>query len=97
LLLDTRIWVVDDNVYLVLKDNDLVKVHDLNSGQMLTGLRLGAWLVASDEQKGRVHDSCSGEHSSHEDIVTWAIDEGDMTHEEELVVAVPALGLVLLA
>lgn len=41
---------------LVLEDDDLVELHDLNSGQMLRGLGLGAGFVTSNEQQGGVHD-----------------------------------------
>jgi hypothetical protein len=45
---------------------------------MFTSLRLGAGLVTSDQKKSRVHDSSSCEHSSHEHIMAWAINEGDV-------------------
>ena len=66
-------------VALVLQNDDLVKLHDLHGGQVLTSLRLWARLVACYEQKGAVHDGGTGKHGSHEDIVTRAVDEGYMS------------------
>jgi hypothetical protein len=44
---------------LVLKNDDLVELHDLNGSQMLGGLRLGARFVTGDKEKGSVHDGSS--------------------------------------
>ncbi len=54
---------------------------------MLTSLGLGAGLVASDEEEGRIHDGCSCDHSGHKDIVAWAIHEGDVSEQVELRIA----------
>jgi hypothetical protein len=75
LLLDTGLWIFDDNVDFVLENNDLTKVHDGNSSQMLTGLWLRTRLVSCNKQESRVHDCCTSKHGSHQDIVTWAINE----------------------
>lgn len=96
LLFDASVCIFDDNINFILQNNDLVEVHDLDGSKMLTSLRLGAWLVTSDEEEGGVHDSRSCQHCSHEDIVTWAIDEGDMSHEEEFRIAMLTLSLILL-
>ena len=60
---------------LVLQDDNLVQLHNLNSGQMLRGLRLGTRFVASDEKQGSVHDGGTRQHGAHENIVTRAVDE----------------------
>lgn len=41
---------------LVLEDDNLVQLHDLDGGQMLRGLGLGASFVSGNKQKGGVHD-----------------------------------------
>jgi hypothetical protein len=51
LLLDAGVGVVNDDVDFVLQNYDLVQVHDLNSCQVLTGLRLRTGLVSSDEKQ----------------------------------------------
>lgn len=43
-------------VDLVLENDDVVELHDLDSGKMLGGLRLGAGFVSGDEEEGGVHD-----------------------------------------
>jgi hypothetical protein len=60
---------------LVLENDDVVKLHDLNGGQMLRGLGLGAGFVSSDEEKGGVHDGGARQHGAHENVVTGAVDE----------------------
>ena len=61
---------------------------------MLTRLRLRVGLVSGDEQKRGVHDGRTGQHRSHERIVTRAIHEGDMPRENELSLAYLAVGHV---
>jgi len=39
-----------DQVNLVLNNNDVLKLHDFNGSQVLTGLRLRAWLISSDQK-----------------------------------------------
>ena len=65
---------------------------------MLTGLGLGAGLVACDEEKCGVHDGDSCKHCGHEYIMSWAIDEGNVSDEEKGRIAAwgGALGRVLL-
>jgi hypothetical protein len=60
---------------LVLENDDVVKLHDLNGGQMLRGLGLRAGFVSGDEEKGGVHDGGARQHGAHENVVTGAIDE----------------------
>jgi hypothetical protein len=60
---------------LVLENDDVVKLHDLNGGQMLRGLGLRAGFVSGDEEKGGVHDSGARQHGAHENVVTGAVDE----------------------
>jgi hypothetical protein len=64
-----------NQVYLVLNDNYVLELHDLDSGEMLTGLRLRARLVSCDQKKSRIHDCRTCKHSSHKHIMTWAINE----------------------
>lgn len=68
-------------VDLVLQDNDLVQLHNLNSSQMLRGLGLRARLIASNQEQSGVHDCGTGQHGTHENIVTRAIDESDCSRE----------------
>lgn len=60
---------------LVLEDDDLVELHDLNSGQVLRSLGLRAGFVTSNEKESGVHDGSSRQHGAHENIVTGAIDK----------------------
>jgi hypothetical protein len=64
-----------DQVDLVLNYNDVLKFHDFNGSQVLTGLRLRARLVTSNQKQSRIHDGSTGKHSGHQNIVTWAINE----------------------
>jgi len=66
---------------LVLKNDDVVKLHDLNGGQMLRGLRLRASFVSGDEEKGGVHDGGARQHGAHENVVTGAVDEGNVSKQ----------------
>lgn len=50
---------------------------------MLRRLGLRARLVTCNEQQRRVHDSRTSKHGSHKHIVTRAIDERNVSHEEE--------------
>ena len=52
LLFYTRLGISDDDVNFVLEYDDLVELHDVDGGQMFTGLRLWAGLVACHEKKG---------------------------------------------
>jgi len=72
-------FILDDQINLVLKDNNMLETHDINSNQMLSSLRLWVWLISSDEQECSVHDGRTCKHSSHEGIVTWAIDKRDVS------------------
>ena len=60
---------------LVLEDDNLVQLHDLDGGQMLRGLGLGASFVSGNKQKGGVHDGGTRQHGAHQNIVARAIDE----------------------
>mmetsp|Transcript_7074 Transcript_7074/g.11916 ORF Transcript_7074/g.11916 Transcript_7074/m.11916 type:complete len:462 (-) Transcript_7074:120-1505(-) len=96
-LLCAGVLVLDNNINLVLQDDDLIQVHDLHRRQVLTRLGLGAGLVPRDQQQGRVHDRGARQHGGHEDIVTGAVDEGDVPEEEQVALTLLALGVVLLA
>mmetsp|Transcript_21621 Transcript_21621/g.47063 ORF Transcript_21621/g.47063 Transcript_21621/m.47063 type:complete len:439 (+) Transcript_21621:259-1575(+) len=76
-----------DQLYLVLENDDVLKAHDFDGCQVLSRLRLRAGLVACDKQKGRVHDGGSVQHGSHENIVTRAVNEGDMSHQPPIAFA----------
>ena len=80
--------VLDHEINLVLQDNDLVsELHDIDSDQVLTSLWLWIGLITCYEKEGSVHDSCTCKHRCHEGIVTWAIDEGDVSLQDELCAA----------
>lgn len=96
MLLEALVLVADDDVDLVLADDDLVEVHDLDGGQVLTGLVLRARLIACNQEQSTVHDSGTSKHRCHKHIVTRAVDEGDVAPKEELAAAVLAGSLVLL-
>ena len=61
----------------------MLEFHNVHGEQMLTCLWLRVVLVTSHKEQGGVHDSSSCEHGSHEGVVTWAIDEGNVTQEDE--------------
>ena len=75
LLLDDLNLVFHYNIDLVLQHDDVLETHDIDSNQMLSRLWLWVRLISCDEKECSVHDCCTGEHSSHESIVTWAINE----------------------
>ena len=72
-----------DQIDFVLNDYDVLQLHDFNSRQVLTGLWLRAWLVSGDQKERRVHDSGTSKHGCHQDIMAWAIHEGDVSNQEE--------------
>jgi hypothetical protein len=41
-------------ITLILENNDVVELHDLNGGQMLRSLRLGASFVSGNKKKSGV-------------------------------------------
>lgn len=67
-----------DEVDLVLQDEDVLELHDLDRGEVLRRLRLGARLVGGDEEECGVHDGGTVEHGGHENVVTRAVDERDV-------------------
>jgi hypothetical protein len=74
----------------------VLKSHDIHSNEMLSSLRLGVGLITSDKEEGSVHDGGTSEHSSHKGIVTWAINEGNMTGQDEWRTAFDTLNCVRL-
>ena len=70
-----------DQVDLVLEDDDVFELHDLDGGQVFASLRLRARFIAGNEEKRSVHDCGTVKHGGHENVVTGAIDEGDMADE----------------
>ena len=76
-----------NQVDLVLQDDNVLQFHDFDGGQVLRRLRLGTRLVTGNQEEGSVHDRCAVQHGGHENIVTWAIDERDMTQQVHLACA----------
>ena len=70
-----------DQVDLVLEDDDVLELHDLDSGQVLGRLWLGARFVTRDEKEGGVHDGSTVQHSGHQNVVARAVNERDMADE----------------
>jgi hypothetical protein len=64
-LLGDSNFVFDNQIDLVLQHDDVLEVHDIDSDQMLTGLRLRVWLITSYEQQSSVHDRSTCQHSCH--------------------------------
>lgn len=56
----------------------MLELHDLDGGEVLRGLGLGAGFVGGDEEESGVHDGGTVEHGRHENVVPGAIDEGDV-------------------
>jgi hypothetical protein len=67
-----------NEIDLILKDDDILELHNFHGGEMLGCLRLRAGLVASDEKESGVHDGSAVKHGGHENAVAGAVDEGDM-------------------
>jgi hypothetical protein len=42
------VLIFDNDINFVLEHNDVFKLHDIDSDQMLAGLRLGVGLVTRD-------------------------------------------------
>lgn len=61
-----------------LEDENVLELHDLDSGEMLGSLGLRTGLVGGDKKEGGVHDRSTVEHGGHENVVTRAIDKGDV-------------------
>ena len=86
--------VLDHQVNLVLQHDDVLEPHNVHRNQMLSRLRLWVRLVTGHEQQCRVHDRGTCQHSRHKGIVTWAIDERDVTSQNERRVAKAAIGRI---
>ncbi|OSS54826.1 hypothetical protein B5807_01369 [Epicoccum nigrum] len=83
--------VFPHQVDLVLQDDDVVELHDLDGGQVLRGLGLGAGFVAGNQQQGGVHDGGARQHGAHQNVVAGAVDERDVALEAVLALAALAL------
>ena len=70
-----------DQVHLILQDDEVLELHDLHGRQVLRCLRLWARFVRRDEKECGVHDRCTVQHGSHQNVVSWAVDERDVTDE----------------
>lgn len=73
--------LLTDEVDLVLEDNNVLKLHDLDGSQVLRGLGLRARLVTGNEEESSVHDSGTVKHGGHENVVSGAVDERDVTEK----------------
>ena len=80
-----------DQVDLILKNDDILEFHNLYGGQMFGGLRLRTGFVTGDEEECSVHDCSSVKHCSHENVVSWTVNKGDMADELHAGVAAGAL------
>ena len=61
----------------------MLQFHNFNGRQVLASLGLGARLVASDEEQGGVHHCSAVQHRRHENVVTRAVNEADVSDEAE--------------
>ena len=86
--------VFGDDIDFVLQDDQVLQLHDLDSSQMFRGLWLRARFVSCDKKQSSIHDSCTSEHSCHENVVTWAIDKGNVASQEHDALASWAFGSV---
>ncbi len=48
---------------------------------MLSGLRLGTWLIGGYNQYGSIHNGCAGEHGGHEGFVAGGVHKTDCSYE----------------
>lgn len=76
-----------DEIHLVLEDDDVLELHDLDGGQVLRCLGLRAGFVTGNKQQCSVHDCGAVKHSSHQNVVSGAIDERDVSDELHSVAA----------
>lgn len=72
-------FFLKDNIDFILYDEDIFEFHDLDGSEMLLGLGLGTGHISCNQEDGAVHDSGSRKHCAHENVVPWAIDEGDVS------------------
>src|SRR6266403_5819138 len=70
-----------DQVDLVLEDDEMLEFHDLHGGQVLRCLGLRTRFVRCDEKKCGVHDRRAVQHGSHQNVMSWTVDERDVTNE----------------
>lgn len=96
LLLGYGDLILDHQINLVLQHDNVLKAHNVDSNQMLTSLGLRVGLVTSHKKESSVHNSCTCQHSCHEGIVTWAIDEGHMARQNEISSTLGALNAIRL-
>jgi len=78
------VLVFQNDINLVLKNNNVFQLHDIDSDQVLTSLRLRVRVVSCDEEQGCVHDCSTSKHSGHEGIVTGTIDKRDVSYKHEV-------------
>ena len=59
----------------------MLQFYNFNSGEMFACLWLWTRFGASDEKENSVHDRSTIQYGCYENIVSWTVDEGDMTEE----------------
>lgn len=79
MLLDGSVLL--NKIDLVLKDDNVLELHDLHGSKVLRSLRLRAALVTCNQQECCIHYSSTVEHGSHENIVAGAVNKGDVATE----------------
>ena len=62
----------------------MLEAHSFHGRQVFAGLRLGTSLVAGDEENRGIHHGSFVENGSHENIVTRAIDKGNVAADAVL-------------
>lgn len=90
-------FVLKNNINFVLNNQNLFQFHDINGGQMFSSLGLWTRHISCNQQKGRIHNCGSSQHSGHKNVVTRAIYERNMTLQFEGFSAfrIIAVGVVL--
>jgi hypothetical protein len=70
-----------DQVDFILEDDEVLEFHDLHGCQVLRCLGLRTRFVGGDEKKRGVHDRSAVQHCGHENVVSWTVDERDMSDQ----------------
>lgn len=64
-----------DQIDLVLQDDDILQLHNLDCSQMFRCLWLRAAFVSGHKKQSGIHDCCTVQHGSHQNVVTGTIDK----------------------
>ena len=67
--------ILPHQIDLVLEDDNVAQLHDFDGCQVLRRLGLRTCFIPSNEQESSIHDSCPGQHGTHQNIVARAINE----------------------